>query len=52
MLHGDLKEVRRRVGYFRYLLGRPMSIDSILDGLRDISLAVIQDEMSEIVSRS
>ena len=30
--------------------GRPMSINFVLDGLRDRSLAVIQDEMSEIVS--
>ena len=29
-----------------------MSINSVLDGLRDRRLAVIQDEMSEIVSRS
>ena len=29
-----------------------MSINSVLDGLRDRRLAVIQDEMSEIVSSS
>ena len=30
--------------------GRPLSINSVLDGVRDKRLAVIQDEMSEIVS--
>ena len=29
-----------------------MIINSVLDGLRDRRLAIIQDEMSEIVSRS
>ena len=29
-----------------------MSINSVLDGLRDRRLAVIQDEMSEILSSS
>ena len=32
--------------------GRPMSINSILDGLRDRKLEVIQDDMSAIVSWS
>ena len=31
---------------------RPLSINPVLDALRDRRLEVIQDEMSEIVSRS
>ena len=40
----------RRVGDFRYLLQKTDEHNSVLDGLRDRRLAVVQDEMSEIVS--
>ena len=66
MLYGDLKEGRERerrererervrggwggLDILDICLGSPMSINSVLDGLGDRRMAVIQDEASEIVS--
>ena len=46
----EWRERERRVGDFRHLLRRPISINSVLDGLKDMKLKIIQDMMSEIMS--